>query len=81
MEKAFLELVKKNIAYNVKGTITARFVGNGIIITVTTDKIYRWNKEGVRQNINALLPSEIARWFKKDYERYILFQYFIPSKK
>lgn len=81
MEKAFLELVKKNIAYNVKGTITVRFDRNTIIITVTTDKIYRWNKEGVRQNINTLLPSEIARWFKKDYERYILFQYFIPSKK
>lgn len=81
MEKTFLELVKKNIAYNVKGTITARFDGDTIIITVVTDKIYRWNKEAVRQNINTLLPSEIARWFKKDYERYILFQYFIPSKK
>lgn len=81
MEKIFLELVKKNIGYNVKGTITAHFYGNDIIITVTTDKIYRWYKEGVRKNINNLLPSEIARWFKKDYERYILFQYFIPSKK
>lgn len=81
MEKAFLELVKKNIGYNVKGTITARFFGNDIIITVCTDKIYQWYKEGVRKNINVMLPSEIARCFKKDYERYILFQYFIPSKK
>ena len=81
MEKAFLDLVKEHIGYNVKGTITARFYGNDIIITVTTDKIYRWYKEGVRKNINSVLPSEIARWFKKDYERYILFQYFIPSKK
>ena len=81
MEKAFLELVKKNIGYNVKGTITACFDGNTIIITVVTDKIYRWNKEAVRQNINTLLPSEIARLFKKDYERYILLQYFNTSKK
>ena len=81
MEKVFLELVKKNIGYNVKGTITARFYGDDIIITVTTDKIYRWYKEGVRENINELLPSEIARCFKKDYEKYILFQYFITSKK
>ena len=81
MEKVFLDLVKKNIGYNVKGAITARFYGGDIIITVTTDKIYRWYKEGVRKNINELLPSEIARWFKKDYEKYILFHYFIPSKK
>lgn len=81
MEKAFLELVKKNVAYNVKGAITACFDGDTIIVTVATDKIYRWNKEGVRQNINTLLPSEIARWFKKDYERYILLHYFTVSKK
>lgn len=80
MEKAFLELVKKNIGYNVKGAITARFGGNTIIITVVTDKIYRWTKEEVRQNINTLLPSEIARWFAKDYEKFILREYFIPSK-
>lgn len=81
MEHLFLLLVKKNISYNVKGTITARFYDDDIIITVTTDKIYRWSKEGVRKNINNLLPSEISRWFTKDYEKYILFQYFIPSKK
>lgn len=81
MEKIFLGFVKRDIAYNVKGTITARFYGNDIIITVTTDKIYRWCKEGVRININELLPSEIARLFEKDYERYILLQYFIPSKR
>lgn len=81
MEKAFLELVKENIGYNVKGTITTRFYDNDIIITVTTDRLYRWYKEGVRKNINVMLPSEIARWFKKDYETYILLQYFIPSKK
>lgn len=80
MEKAFLGLLKKNIGYNVKGTITARFEGDTLIITVTTDKIYRWTKEYVRGNINTLLPSEIARWFSKDYEKFILRQYFIPSR-
>ena len=81
MEKTFLELVKKNIGYNVKGTITARFDDNdNLIITVITDRMYRWCKKGVRQNINITLPHEIARLFKKDYERYILFQYFTPTK-
>lgn len=81
MEKTFLELVKKNIGYNVKGTITARFDTNdNLIITVITDRIYRWSKKGVWQNINTMLPHEIARLFKKDYERYIIFQYFTPAK-
>ena len=80
MEKAFLGLLKKNIGYNVKGTITARFEGDTLIITVTTDKIYRWTKEYVRGNINTLLPSEIARWFSKDYEKFILRQYFIATR-
>lgn len=80
MEKVFLGLLKKNIAYNVKGTITARFEGDTLIITVTTDRIYCWTKEHVRENINILLPSEIARWFAKDYEKFILRQYFIPTR-
>lgn len=80
MEKAFLNLVIQNIRYNVKGVITARFDGDTIIISVCTDKIYRWTKEYVRGNINTLLPSEIARWFSKDYEKFILRQYFIPTR-
>ena len=81
MEKVFLNLVIQNIRYNVKGVITARFDGDSIIITVTTDKIYRWTKEHVRENINTLLPTDIARWLAKDYEKFILGQYFIPSIK
>lgn len=81
MEKAFLNLVIQNIRYNVKGVITAHFDGDSIIITVTTDKIYRWTKEHVRENINTLLPTDIARWLAKDYEKFILRQYFIPSIK
>lgn len=80
MEKAFLNLVIQNIKYNVKGTITARFEGDTIIITITTDKIYRWTKEHVRENMNTLLPSDIARWLAKDYEKFILRQYFIPTR-
>lgn len=80
MEKAFLNLVIQNIKYNVKGTITARFEGDTIIITITTDKIYRWTKEHVRENMNTLLPSDIARWLAKDYEKYILREYFIPTR-
>lgn len=80
MEKAFLNLVIQNIKYNVKGTITARFEGDTIIITITTDKIYRWTKEHVRENMNTLLPSDIARWLAKDYEKFILRQYFIPIR-
>ena len=81
MEKAFLNLVIQNIRYNVKGVITARFDGDSIIITVTTDKIYRWTKEHVRENLNTLVPTDIARWLAKDYEKFILRQYFIPSIK
>lgn len=80
MEKAFLNLVIQNIKYNVKGTITARFDGDTIMITVTTDRIYRWTKKHVRENMNTLLPSDIARWFAKDYEKFIIWQYFIPAK-
>lgn len=80
MEKAFLNLVIQNIRYNVKGVITARFDDDAIIITVTTDKIYRWTKEHVRENINTLLPYDIARLLAKDYEKYILRQYFIPTR-
>lgn len=80
MEKVFLGLLKKNISYNVKGAITARFEGDTLIITVTTDRMYCWTKEDVRENINKLLPSEIARWFAKDYEKFILRQYFIPTR-
>lgn len=80
MEKAFLNLVIQNIRYNVKGIITARFDDDTIIITVTTDKIYRWTKEHVRENINTILPSDIARWLARDYEKFILRQYFIPSR-
>ena len=81
MEKTFLELVKKNIGYNVKGTIRARFETNGnLIIIVITDRIYGWSKKGVRQNINTTLPHDIAKLFKKDYERYIISQYFTPTK-
>lgn len=80
MEKVFLKLVIQNIRYNVKGVITARFDGDTIIITVCTDKIYRWTKEHVRENINTLLPSDIARSLAKDYEKYILREYFIPTR-
>lgn len=76
MKKAFLRDIENIINFRVKDDVTVEFYHEWLyVLIITPDRGLFWTKTYMKKDLDGLVPQEIARLVKDDYEKFIISQH------
>ena len=76
MKKAFLRYIENIINFRVKDDVTVEFYHEWLyVLIITPDRRLFWTKAYMMKDLDGLVPQEIARLVKDDYEKFIISQH------
>lgn len=75
MEKMFLRDIKDNIGIRVKGNVYVSYEGDKLYILIIHNIALFWCRMYTIQELAGLVPSQVGRLVKDDYEKFIISQY------
>lgn len=73
MKKVFLREIEHIINFRIKDDVTVEFYNEWLYVLITTpDRVLFWCKTYMAKDLDGLVPQEIARLVKDDYEKFVI---------
>lgn len=73
--ESLLRVLKENIEDRVKGRVILELENGKIYVVIASNNDLLWGKAYTVQELNGLMPNQIGRVVKDDYEKFIISQY------